>query len=133
ISVSLALVRKWQRIYDVSALRDDSDREGMRIVLELKRDAVEDVVLNQLYHHTQMETTFGVINLALLDGEPKVLPLKESMQAFIDHRVVVVRRRTEFDLRKARERLHIVEGLITAVDHLDEVIRLIRRARDADE
>src|SRR5256886_17677630 len=105
----------------------------MRIVLELKRDAVEDVVLNQLYHHTQMETTFGVINLALLDGQPKVLPLKESMQAFIDHRVVVVRRRTEFDLKKARERLHIVEGLITAVDHLDEVIRLIRRARDADE
>src|SRR5437899_2845753 len=114
-------------------LRDESDREGMRIVLELKRDAVEDVVLNQLYHHTQMETTFGVINLALLDGQPKVLPLKESMQAFIDHRIVVVRRRTEFDLRKARERLHIVEGLITAVDHLDEVIRLIRRARDADE
>src|SRR5437762_13282289 len=80
-----------------------------------------------------METTFCVINLALLDGQPKVLPLKESMQAFIDHRVVVVRRRTEFDLRKARERLHIVEGLITAVDHLDEVMRLIRRARDAEE
>src|SRR5438046_4267662 len=80
-----------------------------------------------------METTFRVINLALLNGQPKVLPLKESIQAFIDHRVVVVRRRTEFDLRKARERLHIVEGLITAVDHLDEVIRLIRRAQDADE
>src|SRR5436853_7724543 len=80
-----------------------------------------------------METTFGVINLALLDGQPRVLPLKESMQAFIDHRVVVVRRRTEFDIKKARERLHIVEGLITAVDHVAEVIRLIRRARDADE
>src|SRR2546422_443975 len=96
-------------------------------------DAVEDVVLNQLYHHTQMETTFGVINLALLDGQPRVLPLKDSMQAFIDHRVMIVCRRTEFDLKKARERLHIVEGLITAVDHLDDVIRLIRRARDADE
>ena len=130
---SIALLVKSKRIDGVTDLRDESDREGMRIVLELKRDAVEDVVLNQLYHHTQMETTFGVINLALLDGQPKVLPLKESMQAFIDHRVVVVRRRTEFDLRKARERLHIVEGLITAVDHLDEVIRLIRRARDADE
>src|SRR5467141_4637382 len=130
---SIALLVKQKRIEGVTDLRDESDREGMRIVLELKRDAVEDVVLNQLYHHTQMETTFGVINLALLDGQPKVLPLKESMQAFIDHRVVVVRRRTEFDLRKARERLHIVEGLITAVDHLDEVIRLIRRARDADE
>ena len=130
---SIALLVKSKRIEGVTDLRDESDREGMRIVLELKRDAVEDVVLNQLYHHTQMETTFGVINLALLDGQPKVLSLKESMQAFIDHRVVVVRRRTEFDLRKARERLHIVEGLITAVDHLDEVIRLIRRARDADE
>src|SRR2546422_1032554 len=130
---SIALLVKSKRIDGVTDLRDESDREGMRIVLELKRDAVEDIVLNQLYHHTQMETTFGVINLALLDGQPKVLPLKESMQAFIDHRVVVVRRRTEFDLRKARERLHIVEGLITAVDHLDEVIRLIRRARDADE
>src|SRR5438105_1355265 len=130
---SIALLVKSKRIDGVTDLRDESDREGMRIVLELKRDAVEDVVLNQLYHHTQMETTFGVINLALLDGQPKVLPLKESMQAFIDHRVVVVRRRTEFDLRKARERLDIVEGLITAVDHLDEVIRLIRRARDADE
>ena len=130
---SIALLVKSKRIEGVTDLRDESDREGMRIVLELKRDAVEDVVLNQLYHHTQMETTFGVINLALLDGQPKVLPLKESMQAFIDHRVVIVRRRTEFDLKKARERLHIVEGLITAVDHLDEVIRLIRRARDADE
>jgi DNA gyrase subunit A len=130
---SIALLVKSKRIEGVTDLRDESDREGMRIVLELKRDAVEDVVLNQLYHHTQMETTFGVINLALLDGQPKVLSLKESMQAFIDHRVVVVRRRTEFDLKKARERLHIVEGLITAVDHLDEVIRLIRRARDADE
>src|SRR5438046_2925912 len=105
----------------------------MRIVLDLTPDAVADVVLKQRYHHTQMETTCGVINLALLNGQPKVLPLKESMQAFMDQRVVVVRRRTEFDLRKARERLHIVEGLITAVDHLDEVIRLIRRARDADE
>src|SRR2546426_760636 len=130
---SIALLVKSKKIEGVTDLRDESDRDGMRIVLELKRDAVEDVVLNQLYHHTQMETTFGVINLALLDGQPRVLPLKDSMQAFIDHRVMIVRRRTEFDLKKARERLHIVEGLITAVDHLDDVIRLIRRARDADE
>src|SRR3989441_19258 len=130
---SIALLVKSKKIEGVTDLRDESDRDGMRIVLELKRDAVEDVVLNQLYHHTQMETTFGVINLALLDGQPRVLPLKDSMQAFIDHRVIIVRRRTEFDLKKARERLHIVEGLITAVDHLDDVIRLIRRARDADE
>src|SRR5438093_1541080 len=113
---SIALLVKSKKIEGVTDLRDESDREGMRIVLELKRDAVEDVVLNQLYHHTQMETTFGVINLALLDGQPRVLPLKDSMQAFIDHRVIIVRRRTEFDLKKARERLHIVEGLITAVE-----------------
>src|SRR5438034_7634347 len=130
---SIALLVKSKKLEGVTDLRDESDRDGMRIVLELKRDAVEDVVLNQLYHHTQMETTFGVINLALLDGQPRVLPLKDSMQAFIDHRVSIVRRRTAFDLKKARERLHIVEGLITAVDHLDDVIRLIRRARDADE
>ena len=130
---SIALLVKSKKIEGVVDLRDESDREGMRIVLELKRDAVEDVVLNQLYHHTQMEQTFGVINLALVGGEPKVLTLKEVLQSHVDHRIMMVRRRTEFDLRKARERLHIVEGLITAVDHLDEVIRLIRRARDAAE
>src|SRR5438093_1470850 len=130
---SIALLVKSKKIEGVTDLRDESDRDGMRIVLELKRDAVEDVVLNQLYHHTQMETTFGVINLALLDGQPRVLPMEDSSEAFTDHRVSIVRRRTEFDLKKARERLHIVEGLITAVDHLDYVIRLIRRARDAEE
>ena len=130
---SIALLVKSKKIEGVTDLRDESDREGMRIVLELKRDAVEDVVLNQLYHHTQMETTFGVINLALVDGKPKYLPLKEELQVYIDHRVSVIRRRTEFDLRKARERLHIVEGLITAVDHLDEVIRLIRHSQTVDE
>ena len=130
---SIALLVKSKRIDGVTDLRDESDRDGMRIVLELKRDAIEDVVLNQLYHHTQMETTFGVINLALVDGAPRVLPLKDALQAYVDHRLEVVRRRTEFDLKKARERLHIVEGLITAVDHLDEVIRLIRHAHDAPE
>ncbi len=130
---SIALLVKSKKIEGVTDLRDESDRDGMRIVLELKRDAVEDVVLNQLYHHTQMETTFGVINLALVDGKPKYLSLKEELQVYIDHRVTVVRRRTEFDLKKARERLHIVEGLITAVDHLDEVIRLIRHSQTVDE
>ena len=130
---SIALLVKSKRIDGVTDLRDESDRDGMRIVLELKRDAIEDVVLNQLYHHTQMETTFGVINLALVDGAPRVLPLRDALQAYVDHRLEVVRRRTEFDLKKARERLHIVEGLITAVDHLDEVIRLIRHAHDAPE
>ncbi len=130
---SIALLVKGKKIDGVTDLRDESDRDGMRIVLELKRDAVEDVVLNQLYHHTQMETTFGVINLALVDGKPKYVSLKEELQVYIDHRVLMVRRRTEFDLRKARERLHIVEGLITAVDHLDEVIRLIRHSQTVEE
>jgi DNA gyrase subunit A len=130
---SIALLVKSKKIEGVTDLRDESDREGMRIVLELKRDAIEDVVLNQLYHHTQMETTFGVINLALVDGKPRLLPLKEELQCYIDHRIIIVQRRTEFDLRKARERLHIVEGLITAVDHIDEVIRLIRHSQTVDD
>lgn len=130
---SIALLVKSKKIEGVTDLRDESDRDGMRIVLELKRDAVEDIVLNQLYHHTQMETTFGVIDLALVDGRPKYLTLKEELQVYVDHRISIVRRRTEFDLRKARERLHIVEGLITAVDHIDEVIRLIRHSRTVEE
>jgi DNA gyrase subunit A len=130
---SIALLVKQKRIDGVTDLRDESDREGMRIVLELKRDAIEDVVLNQLYHHTQMDSTFGIINLALVGGEPKVLPLKDLLQSYADYRVEVVRRRTQFDLNKARQREHIVEGLLTAIDHLDDVIRIIRRARDGED
>ncbi|HEY5538931.1 MAG TPA: DNA gyrase subunit A, partial [Thermoplasmata archaeon] len=130
---SIALLVKQKRIEGVTDLRDESDREGMRIVLDLKRDAIEDVVLNQLYHHTQMDSTFGIINLALVDGEPKVLGLRELLQSYVDYRIEVVRRRTQFDLNKARQREHIVEGLLTAIDHIDDVIRLIRRAKDATE
>jgi len=127
---SIALLVKQKRIEGVTDLRDESDQDGMRIVLELKRDAVEDVVLNQLYHHTQMDSTFGIINLAIVDGRPKVLGLRETLQLHVDYRTDVVRRRTQYDLTKARQREHIVEGLLTAIDHLDEVIRIIRRARD---
>ncbi|TLZ51482.1 MAG: DNA gyrase subunit A [Methanobacteriota archaeon] len=130
---SIALLVKQKRIEGVTDLRDESDQDGMRIVLELKRDAVEDVVLNQLYHHTQMDSTFGIINLALVDGQPKVLGLRDTLQLHVDYRTEVVRRRTQFDLTKARQREHIVEGLLTAIDHLDEVIRIIRRARDGAE
>ena len=130
---SIALLVKQKRIDGVTDLRDESDREGMRIVLELKRDAMEDVVLNQLYHHTQMDSTFGIINLALVGGEPKVLGLRELLQSNVDYRIEVVRRRTRYDLNKARQREHIVEGLLTAIDHLDEVIRIIRRARDGED
>src|SRR5437867_8776576 len=130
---SIALLVKQKRIDGVTDLRDESDQEGMRIVLELKRDAIEDVVLNQLYHHTQMDSTFGIINLALVGGEPKVLGLKDLLHSYVDYRVGIVRRRTQFDLNKARQREHIVEGLLTAIDHLDEVIRIIRRAQDGED
>ena len=130
---SIALLVKEKKIDGVTDLRDESDREGMRVVLELKKDAMQDVVLNQLYARTQMEATFGVINLALVNGEPKVLTLRETLQCHVEYREQVVRRRTQFDLAKAQQREHIVEGLITAVDHLDDVVRLIRRSKDADE
>jgi len=130
---SIALLVKQKRIDGVTDLRDESDREGMRIVLELKRDAIEDVVLNQLYHHTQMDSTFGIINLALVDGQPKVLGLQQLLQSYVDYRIEVVRRRTQFDLNRARQREHIVEGLLTAINHLDDVIRVVRRARDGED
>ncbi len=130
---SIADLVKEKRIDGVSDLRDESDREGMRIVLELKKDANEEVVLNQLYAHTALQSTFGMINLALVDGEPKTLSLKETLLEYVRYRQEVVRRRTQFDLNKARAREHIVEGLITAVDHLDEVITLIRRSREVED
>jgi DNA gyrase subunit A len=119
-----------KRIEGISDLRDESDREGMRIVVELKRDAVAEVVINQLYKHTALQESFGVNMLAIVEGRPKVLTLKEALKAFLDHRKEVVTRRTAYDLRKAEERLHILDGLKIALDHLDAVIALIRAARD---
>ncbi len=112
----------------ISDLRDESDRDGIRIVMELKRDAVASVTLNQLYHHTQMQTSFGVIMLALVNNQPKVLNLKEVLTHFLDFRKEVVVRRTRYELQKARERAHILEGLKIALDHIDEVIELIRQS-----
>jgi DNA gyrase subunit A len=119
-----------KKITDVTALRDESDRDGMRIVIELKRDVNPTVVLNQLYRRTQMQATFGVIMLALVDGVPKVLNLKEILQHFIAHRHEIITRRTQFDLDKAQAREHILEGLKIAVDNIDEVIKIIRGASD---
>ena len=125
------------KLEGISALRDESDRDGMRIVIELKRDAIPRVVLNQLYKHTQMQSTFGVIMLALVpDAQtgrlvPRVLPLKEALEHYIEYRHVVIVRRTQFELDKALEREHIVEGLKIAVDSIDEVIKVIRKAADA--
>ncbi|HEY2896061.1 MAG TPA: DNA gyrase subunit A, partial [Gemmatimonadaceae bacterium] len=127
------------KLEGISALRDESDRDGMRIVVELKRDAIPRVVLNQLYKHTTMQATFGVINLALVPDSntgqlvPKVMPLKELLEHYITHRHEVVVRRTQFDLDKALDREHILEGLKIAVDNIDAVIKLIRAAEDTPQ
>lgn len=121
-----------KKLEGISDLRDESDKR-IRIVIELKRDAIPHIVLNQLFKHTQMQSTFGVIMLALHNGEPKVLPLKDMLSHFITHRHTVVVRRTQFELRKAKEREHILEGLKIAVDHIDEVIGIIRSSATTDE
>jgi DNA gyrase subunit A len=123
------LVRR-KKVTDISDMRDESDRDGMRVVIELKRDANPKVVLNQLYKHTQMQTTFGAIMLALVDGQPQVLDLKQLLRHFIDHRHQVITRRTEYDLGQAEAREHILEGLKIAVDAIDEVVKIIRKAKD---
>ena len=117
-----------RKIDGIADVRDESDRDGMRIVVELRRGEVAAVILNQLYKHTQLQTTFGVIMLALVDNQPRVLNLAEILQAFVRHRRDVVVRRTQYELRKAEEKAHILEGLKIALDHLDRVIALIRRA-----
>jgi len=122
-----------RRVEDISDLRDESARNGMRIVIDLKRDSIPEIVLNQLFKHTQMQSTFGVIMLALDHGIPKVMNLKEVLCHFLDHRHEVVVRRSEYDLRAAKDREHILEGLKIAVDNIDEVVAMIRGSRDAEE
>ena len=119
-----------KKIEGIADIRDESDREGMRIVIELKRDTLADIVINQLYKHTGLQDSFGINMLAIVDGRPKILNLKEALKCFIDHRREVVTRRTAYDLRKAEERLHILEGLRIALDNLDAVITLIRNSQD---
>jgi len=118
-----------KRIEGISDLRDESDREGMRIVIELKRDAIAEVVLNNLYRNTQMQTTFGIIFLAIVNNKPEVMDLPTLLHHFVEHRKEIVVRRTRFDLRKAEERAHILEGLVKALDVIDELIALIRGSR----
>ena len=130
---SIADLVKEKRIEGISDLRDESDREGMRIVIELKRDANAQVVLNQLYTYTQLQDTCGVIMLALVNGVPKILPLKEVLQNYIDFQREVITRRTRFELGKLREREHILEGLKIAQDNIDEVIHIIRTGKDDNE
>ena len=122
-----------KKLDGISELRDESNRLGMRIVIEMKRDAIPQVVLNKLYKLTPMQSSFGIINIAIVDGQPKVLTLKQILEAFFEFRREVVRRRTEFDLRKAQARAHILEGLNKAIDALDYIIPLIRNSRAVDE
>ena len=129
----IAELVKDKRIDGISDIRDESDRKGMRIVVEIKRDSNANIVLNNLYKYTQLENTFGIINLALVGGEPKILNLKELIEYYVDHQKEVVTRRTTFDLSKARDRKHIVEGLIIAIDHIDEIIKIIRSSYDNDQ
>ncbi len=122
-----------KKLDGISELRDESNRLGMRIVLELKRDAIAQVVLNKLYKLTPMQSSFGIINIAIVDGQPKLLTLKQMLEHFVEFRREVVRRRTEFDLRKAQARAHVLEGLNKAIDALDYIIPLIRNSRSVDE
>ncbi|WP_026678443.1 DNA gyrase subunit A [Fictibacillus gelatini] len=121
-----------KKIDGITDLRDESDRNGMRIVIEVRRDVNANVLLNNLYKHTALQTSFGINMLALVDGQPKVLNLKECLHHYLKHQQVVIRRRTEFDLRKAEARAHILEGLRIALDHIDEIIALIRSSRTTD-
>ncbi|HHV56729.1 MAG TPA: DNA gyrase subunit A [Firmicutes bacterium] len=126
------LVRE-KHIEGITDLRDESGREGIRVVIELRRDVNADVLLNQLYHHTQLQVSFGVIMLALVKGEPRILSLKEMLTEYLDHQKEVVVRRTRFDLARAEERAHVLEGLRIALDHIDAIIALIRASRTVAE
>jgi DNA gyrase subunit A len=121
-----------KRIDGITDLRDESDRNGMRIVIELRRDVNANVVLNNLYKYTALQTTFGINTLALVDGQPKVLTIKQCLEHYLEHQKVIIKRRTAFELRKAEARAHILEGLRIALDHLDEVISLIRNSKTTD-
>ncbi len=132
LAEKIAELGKLQKLKDIADLKDESNREGMRLVIETKRGANPHVVLNQLYKHTQLQESFGVIMLALVDGVPRTLNLAEMVGYYVDHQVDVVTRRTRYDLRKAEERDHIVLGLLIALDNLDEVIKIIRGSQDAD-
>ena len=129
---NIALLVQEKKIEGISDLRDESNKEGIRIVIELKRGVVAKVVLNNLYKHTQLQTTFGAIMLAIDHGRPKIMNLRELLEAYLDHRYDVVKRRTQFDLDKAEARAHILEGLKIALDHLDEVVKVIRSSKDRD-
>jgi DNA gyrase subunit A len=129
----IAELARERKVDGISDLRDESDRDGMRIVVELKRDAISQIVLNQLYKHTQMQSTFGAIMLALVDGVPKIMDLREIMRHFVDHRHEVVVRRSKHDLKVAEDREHILVGLKKAVDNIDAIVEIIKKAKDPEQ
>lgn len=130
---NIADLVKDKKINGISDLRDESDRDGLRVVIELKRDANPNVILNQLYKHTKLQDTFGIIMLALVNGEPRVLNLKQILEYYVEFQKEIIRRRTKFDLDKAEARAHILQGLKIALDHIDEVIKLIRSSKSTSE
>jgi DNA gyrase subunit A len=130
---SIAELVRNKKIQDISDIRDESDRRGMRIVVEVKRDGNAQVVLNQLFKHTQLETTFGVIMLAIVDGRPKILNIKDVIEQYIRHRKQVIYNRTRYDLNKALQRAHILEGYLIALKNIDEVVEIIKKSKDASE
>jgi DNA gyrase subunit A len=129
----IAQLVKDKKIEGISDLRDESDRDGMRIVIELKRDTNPNVLLNRLYKHTKLQDTFGVIMIALVDGQPRLLNLKQVLDCYLEYQIDVVKRRTQYQLQRAKDRLHIVDGLVIAHDHIDEVINLIRSSKNDKE
>ena len=131
--MKIADLAKNKVIEGISNITDASNRKGINIIIELKRDANAEVVLNKLYKNTQMQTTFGIINLALVNGKPEILNLKEIIRYYVDHQVEVVTRRTKFDLDKAEKRAHIVEGLFIALDNIDRIIKIVRSSKDDNE
>jgi len=121
-----------KKITDISDIRDESNREGIRVVIEIKRDGNANIVLNQLYKFTQMEVSFGVIMLAIVDGRPKILPIKEILHQYVKHREIIVIRRTKYELKRAEDRAHILEGLKIAIDNMNKIVKIIRESKDID-
>jgi DNA gyrase subunit A len=128
----IATLVKEKRIEGISDLRDESDKEGLRVVIDIRKGVMPEVIQNQLYKHTALETTFGIINLAIVDNQPRYLPLLQLLQHFVEHRVEVIRNRSLFDLKKAQDRRHILQGLLLALSRIDEIIATIRAAEDAE-
>jgi len=130
---SIASLVEDNKIEGITDIRDESDKEGIRVIVELKRDVEPQIILNQLFKHTQLEITFGIINLALVDGRPRILNLKQLLSLFINHRKEIIRRRTQFDLDKAEKRAHILEGLKIALKHIDRIIKAIKSSKNTPE